>query len=497
MGFFLIEAKNKSMIQNVQFSSNEMEKLIELLIVIKSISKSAFESLGKENYIIMEKIFNEIWPHLKILFNKFSTNNDLVEEIIQLIKFYMRGLKDNFKLYIPEYLNCLIEGYKLSPISSYLYGYEILITVFGNNEEENIKNMINVMFNQLCQVTFNSYIRNRNDLLINVQLGEDFFGLMYRILKISPIFLIDSEMLDNIILISLENLSIDQIQISKNIIIFINNLINCPYKNFLNEMKQKNQDKYLIYYNKIQKKIEGFISSLIKEILQVFLLVPPNVIYENISHLVMNLVKRQQNLCIKYFSEHLKDFPSDVLTNKEKDNFIVLIQNISIQEKKFEDYLEFIYKRCQNKQIRDNGKTKLGEKFTEIITYDIHQWHKYDLLVSQKGKINALSILTKKINTKYVTIYFTSMKKLEYTHKGFVLINKSINEDNPFNNKYSMTEYEFECYDLIGAICAYEKVASGDKIDIPYLDILIRYYSILSYYAISQAIPTSFKLPFE
>ena len=353
---FLIEAKNKSMSQNVQFSSEEMEKLIELLIVIKTISKSAFDGLSKDNYIIMEKIFNEIWPHLKILFNKFSTNNDLVEEIIQLIKFYMRGFKDNFKSYIPEYLNCLIEGYKLSPISSYLYGFEILITVFGNYEEENIKNMINVMFNQLCQVTFNSYIRNRNDLLINVQLGEDFFGLMYRILKISPIFLIDSEMLDNIISISLENLSIDQIQISKNIIIFINNLINCPYKTFLNEMKKKNQDKYVIYYNKIQKKIEGFISSLIKEILQVLLLVPPNVIYENISELIMNLVKKQQTLSVKYFSEHLKEFPADVLTNKEKDNFIMLIQNISIQEKKFEDYLEVILKRCQNKQIRDNGK---------------------------------------------------------------------------------------------------------------------------------------------
>ena len=353
---FLIEAKNKSMLQNVQFSSEEMEKLIELLIVLKSISKSAFDGLSKENFIIMEKIFNEIWPHLKILFNKFSTNNDLVEEIIQLIKFYMRGFKDNFKLYIPEYLNCLIEGYKLSPISSYLYGFEILITVFGNYEEENIKNMINVMFNQLCQITFNNYIRNRNDLLINVQLGEDFFGLMYRILKISPIFLIDSEMLDNIISISLENLSIDQIQISKNIIIFINNLINCPYKTFLNEMKKKNQDKYVIYYNKIQKKIEGFISSLIKEILHILLLVPPNVIYENISELIMNLVKKQQNLCVKYFSEHLKEFPGDVLTNKEKDNFIMLIQNISIQEKKFEDYLEVILKRCQNKQIRDNGK---------------------------------------------------------------------------------------------------------------------------------------------
>jgi len=44
------------------------------------------------------------YSHLKNLFIKLSTNNDLVEKIIQLIKFYMRGLKDNFKLY---YFNIL------------------------------------------------------------------------------------------------------------------------------------------------------------------------------------------------------------------------------------------------------------------------------------------------------------------------------------------------------------------------------------------------------
>ena len=32
-----------------------------------------------------------------------------------------------------------MEGYKISPISSYLYSIEVLITVFGNDEEENIK----------------------------------------------------------------------------------------------------------------------------------------------------------------------------------------------------------------------------------------------------------------------------------------------------------------------------------------------------------------------
>ncbi len=39
--------------------------------------------------------------------------------------------------------------------------------------------MINLKFNQLCQITFLNYIRNTNDLLINIQLGEDFFGLYF------------------------------------------------------------------------------------------------------------------------------------------------------------------------------------------------------------------------------------------------------------------------------------------------------------------------------
>ena len=88
------------------------------------------------------------------------------------------------------------------------------------------------------------------------------------------------------------------------------------------------------------------------------------------------------------------------------------------------------------------------------------------------------------------------MAKLQYTHKDFILINKSINENNPFNNIYSMTEYSFNCI-LLGTICEYKIIASGKDIQIPYLEILIKYYSIFSYYAISQGIGLGFKLPFE
>ena len=192
-------------------------------------------------------------------------------------------------------------------------------------------------------------------------------------------------------------------------------------------------------------------------------------------------------LGIPSLKEQIKSFGFTLMDN---DKLEIQIYNSEGDAKKA------IKKHVKDKKIRKNGKKVLGKTFTEIMTFDINHWHKYDLLVCQGGKINALSILLKIINSKYVTIYFTSLSKLQYAYDGFVLINKSINEANPFNNKYSMTEYDFKCYDLLGIICAYEEVASGEKIDIPYLDILIRYYSILSYYAISQAIPTSFNLPF-
>ena len=59
-----------------------------------------------------------------------SNDKGIVENCIQLIKVYMRGLVNNFIKFIPEYVNCIINGYKSNPISSYIYAFEILVTVF-------------------------------------------------------------------------------------------------------------------------------------------------------------------------------------------------------------------------------------------------------------------------------------------------------------------------------------------------------------------------------
>ena len=104
----------------------------------------------------MYEILLELYPIIIYILQKLSTNKNIVENSIQLIKVYMRGLVDNFITFLPEYVNCIINGYKLSPISSYLYGFEILITVYPNRKEKEIQNILNNTFNELCKITFNN-----------------------------------------------------------------------------------------------------------------------------------------------------------------------------------------------------------------------------------------------------------------------------------------------------------------------------------------------------
>ena len=149
-----------------------------------------------------------------------------------------------------------------------------------------------------------------------------------------------------------------------------------------------------------------------------------------------------------------------------------------------------------NNKIRGNGKNDLGDLFSNQIKYS-NQWKKFDLLVCEKSKIRALLILTKKIDGKFVTIYFMSLNKITYIHKNFVLINKSINDNNPFNNIYDLTEYDYKSILGLGIIYEYKEVAKNDKIQLPHIKVLVKYYSIFSYYVIAKALNEKFILPFE
>jgi hypothetical protein len=286
-----------------------------------------------------------------------STDKDIAENTIQLIKAYMRGLKDDFIKFIPDYVKCIINGYNLSPISSYLYAYEILVTVFPWPKDDQIKSLLCKTFNELCTKTLNGYIKKEFDLNIFVQIGEDFFGLLYRIMNLSPFIL--SELFDNLIDSSLKYIGTQQIQIAKNIMVFLRFVIKFKYLKSYKNLAEKNIEEAEQYAIKIQKKIENFSSYLCKIILDIYMEASVEQIRECITELFTEFIEYQKPLVLNGMKIHLVDFPNDILTNKEKNEFIDLIDKFSLQNNK-DELISFIFEvlvnRCINKQVRNRGE---------------------------------------------------------------------------------------------------------------------------------------------
>ena len=177
----------------------------------------------------------------------------------------------------------------------------------------------------------------------------------------------------------------------------------------------------------------------------------------------------------------LNNFSKSGFNIKEKVSLKILIDKNEYNHKRLiQNYITSIsgFKR---KKLAD-----LITLFMDKIKYSDKQWSKSDLLVTkEKNIINTLSIFTKKIDKNYVTVYVITWNKMSY-YKSLILINNSINEDNPFNNKY---DYNLLTHSPEG----YLEYSSSE----PLIRVLVKYYSILSYYAIAQAIPAKFVIPFE
>ena len=304
----------------------------------------------------MYEILCEIWPLLLFFFNKMSTKSDTIENIIQLIKIYMRGLENNYTKFIPKYVDYIIKGYKSIPISSYLYAFEILVTSFSEENNEQLKSLLNNTFNDICQITLDGYIKNEFDLNILIEIGYDFFGMLFRILKKCPTILFGSPLLKNIINSALVYFNTNQIQDVKNIITFFQLILSYEKLPKFKDLQKKDNLLYDKYKNIVQSQINNFGFLLCEKILNSFVDAPTEGVIEDITDLFKDFILYQKPLLLKGMEIHLKKISNDILTNKEKEEFINLINNFDIKEKKFDRFIDNFKNRCISKQIRDKGR---------------------------------------------------------------------------------------------------------------------------------------------
>ncbi len=326
-------------------TSEELKSLGFILEIIRTIVRSAYDSLSTKQSKIFTEIFNELWPVLRIILTRYKDNYDIVEILSQIIKYFMRGMGSDFKIYLEDYMMIILEGYQNTPISSYIYSLEVVASAFVN--DLTVENLLKVMLKEFCVLTFTQYLRSFEELENNPHLTEDFFGLLYRLIRLNPSIILDFEMFEDVMQVCIQNIHLTHPESSKNLIYFLDKIIT-----FHDIPKMKNMSEQVlgIYYEKMKNTLLKHGDELVNKIINFTLSVPPSIIFENLKDLMKNLMINFPNESKVWFEKYLQTLPQDCLTNTEKEKFIRTIANFN--DDLMDDILDNFYRRCLSRLYR-------------------------------------------------------------------------------------------------------------------------------------------------
>ena len=124
----------------------------------------------------------------------------------------MRGMKNVFfENYLKIYLSKMITGYQLKPISSYMYSFEVIVDTYYSDPKCHA--ILMETFEIFYELTL-KYLPNFGIFYIilesfeqNIDLAEDFFGLITRVIKVHPILIFESKLLEDLFVLSTSCLS--------------------------------------------------------------------------------------------------------------------------------------------------------------------------------------------------------------------------------------------------------------------------------------------------
>ena len=339
-------------------SPEQQQNLVQILEVLKEITKAAFGGLKAKNVSVMSEIFRELWPKFKTFLEHFGGDGDMAEELIQIIKMYMREMGGGFVEYMEEYCGCILGRYREYPTSSYLYGFEVLITVISNPSEQKTKEFLLSIFTEFCSITLTKYIKSTEDISIHVQLSADFFGLLYRLFKHAPFLIFESKEYDKIIKSSIEFLKTREIEVSKNIVIFLRSIVKFAENNTLKSLSSTDPSLYKVIENKLSFCVNSFIPPLAVEINKIILTAPPIILLENITELLYYMILYFPLSTLEQLKLIFAELGLDILTQKEKDEFLASIKKGTFDRELFENFTDVYVKRCRNRKMREEGREK-------------------------------------------------------------------------------------------------------------------------------------------
>jgi hypothetical protein len=215
------------------------------------------------------------------------------------MKHFMRGMEKDFIPVLKEYIDMVLDGYRVIPISSYIYSLEVIASVYN---DETTKPLVKYMFKEIVELTFKNYLVSEEDFE-NVQLTEDFFGLLYRLMKLNPFLVFDSELFEKIVIFCINKMDIHHLDSSKNILYFLEKVFNIQD---LSRFKGMDNEVLRLFYNKVKSCMDTFGELMVSKIIAFIIDVPATMIFDHLKELICCLAMNFQNETAFWFEKLLK-----------------------------------------------------------------------------------------------------------------------------------------------------------------------------------------------
>lgn len=133
-------------------SNDEQIDFVLCLEVFSNIIKYLHISLqSKHLKPILTNLFSEYWPLLSFLFDKCFRNEEVVENLTQTMKHFIRGMGSDFNQYLQDYLTIIVNGYNRIHIATYLYAFEVVLVSY--NQDKSVNDTLRKTLEHLCRQT--------------------------------------------------------------------------------------------------------------------------------------------------------------------------------------------------------------------------------------------------------------------------------------------------------------------------------------------------------
>lgn len=343
---------------NAKYTEQEYQ-IIDILEVIKIITSSSFDAVNsttsneEEKLTLFYLMFKELWPSFKL--SMISTKSKIVEGTVQIIKLFMRKITNDFMAYMKEFLSIACTAFTITPFSTYLYCFEVVLTVIAPNCDDDWFNVLKSVYEELTNITFGKYLKSQIMIEDYNELTFDVYGMMFRCMKLNPLIVLDSKNFEEILVISSNLISLKQPNSSLNVIYFLDKVLDFKENKIIKRLDEKTLN---FYYSKIYNSISNHGEGILYKIFNYLQESPVSMVLTHLINLSITIIEQFHEKCLEWFISVLQKLPDSCLTNNEKNDTLQTIQLIITELKinpksnekrdytdQYSDFLMLIYNR--------------------------------------------------------------------------------------------------------------------------------------------------------